>query len=120
MDLKRPIESTIEADIAKRIRLASDSSSSSDDINFSDDDIPLVPFVTEVEIKDEPVDDDDFQIDGVESDEEIINFDHERIIDESTYHEEAISDSVATFISDDLIKQEIKEEFEEENDPTFD
>ena len=67
--------------------MISDSSSSSSDINFSDDDIPLVPVVTEVEIKDEPID--DFQIDGVQSEEEeVIPFDHERIIDE-TYQQDS-------------------------------
>ena len=67
--------------------MISDSSSSSIEIDFSDDDIPLVPVVTEVEIKDEPID--DFQIDGVQSEEEeVIHFDHERIIDE-TYQQDS-------------------------------
>ena len=53
------------------------------DINFSDNDIPIVAVVTEIDIKDEPVD--DFEI-------EEINFDHERIMDE-TCKQETISES---------------------------
>ena len=71
--------------------MISDSSSSSIEIDFSDDDIPLVPLVTEVEIEDEPID--DFEIVGVQSEEEVIPFDHERIIDETYQFEETVSDS---------------------------
>ena len=60
-----------------------DSSFSPSGINFSNDDLPLEAVVTEIDIKDEPVD--DFEI-------EEINFDHERIMDETCKHE-TISES---------------------------
>jgi len=95
MDLKRAIEDEgVEnsENGSKRVKMNSDDEE--EEIDFSDDEllVPILP--TEVEVKLEPNEDENFEIEKIqsESEESTVNFADERIIDEAEIKEEFIEE----------------------------
>jgi len=112
MDLKRAIEDEgIEnsENGSKRVKMNSDDEE--EEIDFSDDEllVPILP--TEIEVKLEPNEDANFEIEKIqsESEESTVNFADERIIDEAEIKEEFIEEIE---LDEDL--DESEEEMKEE------